>query len=245
MVGGVLTDGTWRATNGATLDAGPAGTSITEIGAGASVELGGAGAQIVPAAALQTINGSFTVTDGAEFTTVGDLGGAGDYFDVADTVIGMRRYLPADLTTGAREIAERFRTQRLHEGGTWSPLLARVPDPTSIDAQKGRKPVSIKVQTPTRVLFGTQELELGALEQLVEEAQVRAIAQAMVHATGRWLDGRRTLREALEGLMQEVGEEGLDSIDSRGPGDYARFRIHELAAALGRLRTLRIRAANG
>jgi predicted ABC-class ATPase len=178
--------------------------------------------------------------EGLGISTAIVVGGAGDYFDVADTVIGMRRYLPADLTAGAKEIAERFRTKRAHEGRPWSPPLQRVPDPTSIDAQKGRKPVSIKVQTPTRVLFGTEELELGALEQLVEEAQVRAIAQAMVHAAGRWLDGRRTVRGALEGLMEEVRQKGLDTIDSRQPGDYARFRIHELAAALGRLRTLRV-----
>ncbi len=177
-------------------------------------------------------------------STVIVVGGAGDYFDVADTVIGMRRYLPADLTSGAKRIAERIRTERAHEGGPWSPFLGRVPDPASIDAQKGRKSVSIKVQTPTRVLFGTQELELSALEQLVEEAQVRAIAQAMAHAAGRWLDGRRTLREALEGLMEEVRQRGLDTIDSRQPGDYAQFRIHELAAALGRLRTLRVRPAD-
>jgi predicted ABC-class ATPase len=176
-------------------------------------------------------------------STVIVVGGAGDYFDVADTVIGLRGYLPADLTAGARQVAERFRTERAHEGGPWAPLRARVPDPASIDAQKGRKPVSIKVQTPTRVLFGTAELELSALEQLVEEGQVRAIAQAMVHAAGRWLDGRRTLRQALEGLMEEVQQKGLDTIDSRQPGDYTQFRIHELAAALGRLRTLRVRPA--
>ncbi|MGD2151675.1 MAG: ABC-ATPase domain-containing protein [Gemmatimonadales bacterium] len=173
-------------------------------------------------------------------STVIVVGGAGDYFDVADTVIGMRSYLPTDLTTAAKKIAEQFRTERAHEGGPWSPLRRRIPDPTSIDARKGRKSVSIKVQSPTRILFGTQELELGALEQLVEEAQVRAIAQAMVHATGRWFDGRRTVSQALEGLMEEVRQKGLDTIDSRQPGDYARFRSHELAAALGRLRTLRV-----
>ncbi|MGD2217460.1 MAG: ABC-ATPase domain-containing protein, partial [Gemmatimonadales bacterium] len=175
-------------------------------------------------------------------STVIVVGGAGDYFDVADTIIGMRSYLPADLTAGAKQIADRFRTERAHEGGPWSPLRRRVPDPASIDARKGRKPVSIKVQTPTRVLFGTHELELGALEQLVEVAQVRAIAQAMVHAAGRWLDGRRTLCEALEYLMEQVRLKGLDTIDSRQPGDYAQFRIHELAAALGRLRTLRVKS---
>jgi predicted ABC-class ATPase len=173
-------------------------------------------------------------------STVLVVGGAGDYFDIADTVIGMRRYLPADLTSAARTVAQRFRTDRAHEGGPWSALRERVPDPASIDARKGRKTVSVKVQAPTRVLFGTQELDLSALEQIVEEAQVRAIAQALVHASSRWLDGRRTMREALNGLLEEVRSAGLDVIDSRHAGDYAEFRIHELAAALGRLRSLRI-----
>lgn len=174
-------------------------------------------------------------------STVLVVGGAGDYFDVADTVIGMRRYLPADLTRAAKEIAARFGTARLAEGGPWTRLRERIPDPGSIDARKGRKSVSIKVQTPTRLVFGSEELELGALEQIVEAAQVRAIAQALVHATSVWIDGKRTIRDALTALMEQMQTEGLDVIDPRQPGDYAEFRIFELAAAMGRLRTLRVR----
>ncbi len=176
-------------------------------------------------------------------STVLVVGGAGDYFDVADTVIGMRSYLPADLTTEARDVAARFQTARTHEGGPWSPIRGRVPDPASIDAGRGRKSVSIKVRTPTRIAFGTEELELAALEQLVEEAQVRAIGQAMVAAAERWLDGRRGLRDALERLMKEIEEGGLAVIDRREPGDYAQFRIFELAAALDRTRSLRVRGS--
>jgi len=173
-------------------------------------------------------------------STVLVVGGAGDYFDVADTVIGMRRYLPADLTAAARSVAERFRSQRDHEGGPWTPLRQRVVDPRSIDPSKGKKSVSIKVRTPTRILFGQEELELGALEQIVETAQVRAIAQAVVHARERWFDGRRTLRESLADLMDEIRRDGLDAIDPRQSGDHAAFRVFELAAALDRLRSLRV-----
>lgn len=173
-------------------------------------------------------------------STVLVVGGAGDYFDVADTVIGMRAYLPEDLTGAAREVATRLPSERHHEGGTWTPLRERVPDPASIDARKGRKPVSVKLRTATRILFGTEELELGALEQIAEPAQVRAIAQALVHARERWIDGDRTIKGALEALMNEIRSEGLDVIDSRQVGDYAGFRIFELAAALGRLRSFRM-----
>jgi predicted ABC-class ATPase len=176
-------------------------------------------------------------------STVLVVGGAGDYFDVADTVIGMRAYVPQNLTAGAADIAARLRTDRIHEGGPWSTLRPRYPDPSSIKTQKGRKPVSIKVQTPTRVLFGTEELDLAALEQLVEDAQVRAIAQAIAHAIGRHIDGRRTFRESLESLMVSIREDGLDAIDARQVGDHAEFRVYELAAALGRLRSLRVRSA--
>jgi predicted ABC-class ATPase len=173
-------------------------------------------------------------------STILVVGGAGDYFDVADTVIGMRAYLPGDLTDAARSVAARLPSERRHEGGSWTPLRDRVPDPASIDARKGQKSVSIKVRTPTRILFGTEELELSALEQIAEPAQVRAIARALVHARERWIDGDRTVRAALEGLVGEIRSHGLDVIDPRQAGDYAGFRIFELAAALGRLRRLRI-----
>jgi len=152
----------------------------------------------------------------------------------------MRGYRPSDLSAEARRIAETQATDRTLEGGLWTQVRARVPDPASIDARKGKKPASIKVQTPTRVLFGTEELDLGSLEQLVEEAQVRAIARALIYASGRWIDGRRTLHEALAGLIEEIAKNGLAAIDARQPGDLAAFRIHELAAALSRLRSLRV-----
>ena len=178
-------------------------------------------------------------------STILVVGGAGDYFDVADTVIGMRGYLPEDLTEGARAIARRLSSARSHEGGPWTELRQRIVDPDSIDPRKGRKPVSIKVRTPTRVSFGAEELELGGLEQLVETAQVRAIAQALVHARERFLNGEGTLNEALRGLMDEMARDGLHVIDPRRSGDLAAFRIHELAGALGRLRTLRVREPSG
>jgi predicted ABC-class ATPase len=173
-------------------------------------------------------------------STVIVVGGAGDYFDIADTVIGMRGYRPSDLTAAARSIADTQATDRAHEGGTWLPIRARVPDPASIDARKGKRQASIRVQTPTRVLFGTEELDLSSVEQIVEEGQVRAIAQALVHASGGWIDGRRTVREALDALLNEISEAGLAAVDGRQPGDLAAFRIHELAGALNRLRTLRV-----
>ena len=57
------------------------------------------------------------------------------------------------------------------------------------------------------------------------------------------MDGRRTLAEVLEVVMADVAREGLDVLDRRLVGDLALFRRLELAAALNRLRTLRVRRA--
>jgi hypothetical protein len=80
---------------------------------------------------------------------------------------------------------------------------------------------------------------LRPVEQLVEAAQTRAIGRALAWGRGRWIDGRRPLREALEGIGRALEDESLDAIDERIVGDYAEFRLHELAAALNRLRSLR------
>jgi hypothetical protein len=57
------------------------------------------------------------------------------------------------------------------------------------------------------------------------------------------LDGERDVRAALECLMAGLEREGLDALDGRIVGEYAEFRVFELAAALGRLRSLRVRPA--
>ena len=73
-------------------------------------------------------------------STVLVMGGAGDYFDVADTVISMVEYVPVDSTEEAREVARAYPTGR--EGarvGEFAPSLMRRPVPGSLDPAKGRK----------------------------------------------------------------------------------------------------------
>lgn len=168
------------------------------------------------------------------------VGGSGDYFDVADTVIAMRGYRPREVTAEARRIAEELPTARRAEAAPWTPLAHRVPLPVSIDPSRGRREVEVKAFDPERVRFGEEELDLSAVEQLAEVAQTRAIARALAWGRERAIDGRRTLPEALHALMEALEREGLDAVDDRVVGDYAAFRVFELAAALNRLRMLEV-----
>ncbi|MGH7545742.1 MAG: ATPase, partial [Gemmatimonadota bacterium] len=132
----------------------------------------------------------------------------------------------------------RLPSGRRREGQPWRESAPRVPVPESIDPSRGKKAVKVRIRKLDRVSFGTEEVELSAVEQLVERAQTRAIAEALVWARGRILDGRVTLADALGRIVDAVERDGLDVLSPYPVGELAEFRIFELAAFLNRLRSL-------
>ncbi|NOX38836.1 MAG: ABC-ATPase domain-containing protein [Calditrichaeota bacterium] len=180
-------------------------------------------------------------------STILVMGGSGDYLDVADTVILMHNYLPEDVTESAREVARAYPTRRKTEiPAPMTSVTERIPLASSFDPSKGKKEVKIQAKTLDAIQYGTQMIELRALEQLVDISQTRAIGYAIHLATRKYMDDRRTLREVLDLLDNFFQSEGLDALDPfrRGdqhPGSFARPRRFEIAAAINRLRTLRMR----
>jgi predicted ABC-class ATPase len=169
------------------------------------------------------------------------LGGSGDYFDVADTIIRMDSYRPYNVTTEARAIAARHPTGRQVEiSGPWPDLTPRVPLAESLNPRKGKREVSIKTRALRAVLFGTEEIDVTAVTQLVDEGQVRAIGQALNLARERFMRPDRDVAGVVQAVLAEIERFGLDALDPRQTGDYVAFRAYELAAALNRLRTLRV-----
>ena len=154
----------------------------------------------------------------------------------------MRDYRPEDVTDRARTVAAELPTGRIAEIPDALPGLgARRPDPDSVDPSKGRRAVSIRVHAADRLTFGHQEVELAGVSQLVSRAQARAIGQALAYAKrGGIVDGDRSVPEILDALERVCRDRGLDAIDDLGAGELAEFRRFELAAALNRLRTLRV-----
>lgn len=179
-------------------------------------------------------------------STVLVMGGSGDYFDVIDTAIGLEDFCPKDLTREAKAIAQQYPTGRIPEGNTpWGTLPQRIPLPNSIDPSRGDRAVKWKASDVDEIAFGTAHIDLSAVEQLVDVAQLRAIAEAMVYARHNYLDGRRSMSEIIHGVILDIEERGLDAISSFPHGDLAAFRRFELAAAIDRLRTLQVIRGNG
>ncbi len=175
-------------------------------------------------------------------STILVMGGSGDYFDVADTVIAMIEYEPRDVTAEAKAIAEKYRAERRKEGGErFGEIKPRIPLAWSLDPSRGKYEVRITAKGTRAIIFGRHEIDLSAVEQLVHPGQLHAIGQALYYARERYMDGRRTVAEILELVMRDIEREGLDVLDPRLMGHYVIFRPQEFAAALNRLRTLKVK----
>lgn len=173
-------------------------------------------------------------------STILVIGGSGDYFDVADRVICMVDYRPQDVTPNAQAIARKYQAERRPEGGErFGSVSERIPRADSLDPSRGRRPVKIAAKGVHTILFGRHAVDLQAVDQLVHNGQTRAIGDAM-HFAARFMDGKRTMPQVVAAVMQAIESGGLDVLQPFPAGEYAAFRGLELAAALNRLRTLRI-----
>ncbi|MEG4008325.1 ABC-ATPase domain-containing protein [Microcoleus sp. Pol11C1] len=174
-------------------------------------------------------------------STIIVMGGSGDYFDVADTVISMDNFHAYNVTKKAKEIAKKYSMSRVAEGGeNFGEITQRVPVPASLDPSRGRRDVRVKVRDVDELAFGTEDIDLGAVEQIVDSGQLRAIAAAMVYAKQQYMDGKRTLSEIIDLVMADIEAQGMDILSPFPEGDFAMFRRFELAAAINRLRSLSV-----
>ena len=168
------------------------------------------------------------------------MGGSGDYFDVADYVLCMIEYLPYDMTYKAKKISEKYKQERKDEGGkNFGKITERIPLGESLNPFRGEK-IKIKTQGKNKIIFGREEIDLSCIEQIVDKSQTRAIADAIFYSK-KYINEKRTLREIVEKVEKDINSKGLDIINRRINGEYAFFRKIELASAINRLRTLKVR----
>lgn len=175
-------------------------------------------------------------------STILVMGGSGDYFEVADTVIWMNNYRPFAVTQEARAIAQKFPVQRIDEGGEgFGEITARQPKPESFDPSRGNREVRIDAKGLETIVYGEQFIDLSFLEQLVETSQTRAIGRCIHLYANKYLDNSPCLKEGLEKALTEIEEKGLDILMPYPVGNLGRPRLFEIAGAVNRLRSLQIK----
>ena len=174
-------------------------------------------------------------------STIIVMGGSGDYFEAADRVIAMEQFLPKDVTEKAKAIAQSYATDRLAEGGDcFGEVTARrltlntKPNPRGRDGQEKR--ARSKTRGLDTIVINKEEIDVSALEQLVEPGQLKAIAAALLMLRNEGLKG--TVAEVLDRVETLVGQEDLDGLTAFPEGHLAQFRRQDLAAALNRWRSV-------
>jgi predicted ABC-class ATPase len=175
----------------------------------------------------------------AGVSTILVMGGSGDFFSVADTVIWMDEYVPHDVSTRARDLIDR----RFASPDTELSFTRRIPEPDSIDPTRGKR-TKTRARGTEEIGFGSEQIDVGQVEQIVDASQTRGIAQILVYAKKSGIiDGSRSVSEILDEIDSVLERNSIDSVsDFRGHlGDLVRPRRYEIGAALNRLRSLKIR----
>jgi predicted ABC-class ATPase len=173
-------------------------------------------------------------------STIIVMGGSGDYFSLADVVIGMIEYSPHDLTSQAQQIVKENPLPEYSDAAPPSEIQ-RIPLPNALSPSKGKRPVDIKIDELLYMRFGEHKVQVSAIEQLVHPSQLRAIGYA-VHYAGKYIDGKKSIKEICRLVLADIQEKGLDCLSDLGiRGDFAEFRSYELAATLNRFRALRVK----
>ena len=174
-------------------------------------------------------------------STILVMGGSGDYFEVADTVIMMDNYVPYDATERAMQIKIEIPINRKTEIKTSFGYDKRHPIKGSIKPMKGRK-LKLDSRGKTQVLLGNDVIDLSQVEQLVDSSQTRAISYALHYAASNLMDRKISMEKLMKQLERTMNNDGLDVLAPKGknyPNNLSRPRTFEIAAALNRLRSFK------
>ena len=170
-------------------------------------------------------------------STILVMGGSGDYFAVSDTVIMMDSYRPEDVTLKAQALVDR--KQLAEKLGDLPPIVRksqRRPDAGGFNPARGKKEVSIETRGIDTLLYGHHEIDLSKVEQLIDIGQTRAIGLIIHYYAKNYADKAENIREGLKLTLKDVEEKGLDILSPWKTGTLALPRLHEVAAAINRMR---------
>ncbi|MEU6249334.1 ABC-ATPase domain-containing protein [Glycomyces sp. NPDC047010] len=168
------------------------------------------------------------------------MGGSGDYMDVADRVVLMDAYVPEDVTERAKALAAKPTGRRVEAEGFRMPR-ARVIDARSVSSESRGKQ-KIRADDTDGLRFGESEIDVRAVEQITDHSMTAGIGYAIEAAVREgWIDGKATVSEALDRLESALDAEGQEVLLRVRDADFAVPRRFEVAAALNRMRELRVR----
>ncbi|WP_066889446.1 ABC-ATPase domain-containing protein [Clostridium nigeriense] len=175
-------------------------------------------------------------------STILVIGSSGDYFDVADCVIQMDNYEAKDVTKEAKSLMRGEINKRIEEKDINISLNfnRKLQKGTIESTYKG---VKIKTMGLSNISINNENIDLRAVEQIVDNEQLNAIGSIMKWIEDNLMIKNLSLEEAVNEAYKEIKKKGLISIDSTkgGYGSMSFPRIQEVMATYNRYRRLKIK----
>ncbi|MDU5111763.1 MAG: ABC-ATPase domain-containing protein [Clostridium sp.] len=176
-----------------------------------------------------------------DVSTILVIGSSGDYFDVADYVIQMDNYEVKDVTMEAKSLMRGEINKRIKEKNILIDInLDRKLQKGTIESTY--KGVKIKTMGVSSININNENIDLRAVEQIVDNEQLNAIGSIM-----KWIEDNMMIKNlSLEGSVnkayEEITKKGLISIDKTkgGNGSMSLPRKQEIMATYNRYRNLKI-----
>ncbi|OEF23197.1 ABC-ATPase domain-containing protein [Vibrio rumoiensis] len=159
------------------------------------------------------------------------MGGSGDYFDVADTVIQMHDYQALDVTAKAKEVIKQHPTQRNQE--TETPLVkhpARSFHNLCLQKILAEGKFRIQGKGTHTLRFGKEHIDVSALEQIESTSELNAIGWLWFQLSQQpgWSDNPSYI---FDKALQRDWYQAMPK-----NGDLAKPRTLDVMAVLNRLR---------
>ena len=119
-------------------------------------------------------------------------------------------------------------------------IESRSPNPRTIIPKKGNKSVLIASRGTETFIFGTLDIDVSKMENLLEQGQLDAIGQSINYARRNLMGEKYALKNIASRIQADIINEGWDIIDNRKMGIYVEFRPIDFAMILNRITSLEI-----
>lgn len=171
-------------------------------------------------------------------STIIVAGSSGAYFQVADEIIQMDRYVPKEITEAAKAAAREYPSLELPGDKPELPEFKRFVRSNPDLKQKGR--IKIKTLGKDGVQLNHDTIDLRYVEQLADAEQLTCLGHIVKYMEEHMMDGRTTMQQLIEKLAAQMDSSGFKVIceESYLPGNLAMPRKQEIYACLNRYRRL-------
>ena len=173
-------------------------------------------------------------------STILVAGSSGAYFQVADVVIQMDRYVPKEITALAKEAASQYPALELPEGNVKLPESRRCPKKNAGLVHKGR--IKIKTMGRDGVVLNHENIDLRYVEQLADSEQLTCLGYLLRYMEEQEFDGRKEAGQIIQRLVKKLEAEGFAAVCESGnvPGNLAMPRKQEVYACVNRYRGMKL-----